>query len=303
MAICFGGSTTLTAVRNGAPNPGVLHWYDDAALTHEVTTGATYTPPVSAVGTYTYYVREISGATGNCPGPAEDVILTINPIPNTPTITKTGADFCFDGSSSITLTADPHTPPDISSYQWYRNGTAIGGATTNTLVLSTVAQTGNYTVRTYGVAPTLCPSPLSAVTIVTIGNPAIVNAGVDQAVCSTTNSITVTGTRSGSATSSTWTTSGSGTFASPTSLTTTYTISAADKTAGTVNLTITSNDPAGPCLAVSDFLVLVISPAATVNAGADQGICATTPSINLNGSFGGGATFAGWTTSGTGTFR
>ena len=109
--ICFGGSTTLTAVRNGAPNPGVLHWYSDAALTNEVTTGNTYTPPVSAVGTYTYYVREIAGSTGNCPGPAEDVVLTINPIPNTPTITRTGADFCFDGTSSITLTADPHTPP------------------------------------------------------------------------------------------------------------------------------------------------------------------------------------------------
>ena len=31
VAICFGGSTTLTAIRNGAPNPGVLHWYSDAA--------------------------------------------------------------------------------------------------------------------------------------------------------------------------------------------------------------------------------------------------------------------------------
>ncbi|MBK7732347.1 MAG: hypothetical protein IPI37_06205 [Bacteroidales bacterium] len=91
--ICFGGSTTLTAVRNGAPNPGVLHWYDDAALTHEVATGNTYTPSVSAVNTYTYYVREISGNTGNCPGPAEEVVLTINPIPNTPTVTRTGSDF------------------------------------------------------------------------------------------------------------------------------------------------------------------------------------------------------------------
>ncbi|MBE0677698.1 MAG: hypothetical protein IH592_02925, partial [Bacteroidales bacterium] len=300
--ICFGGSTTLTAVRNGAPNPGLLHWYSDAALTNEVATGNTYTPPVSAVGTYTYYVREISGSTGNCPGPAEDIVLTINPIPSTPTITRSGADFCYDGSSSVTLTANPNTPPAVSSYQWYRNGTPVGGAVTNTIVLDAIAQSGSYTVRTFGVAPTFCPSPLSPAVSVLIGQPATVNAGADQSVCSTTNSISVTGTRGGSATSSTWSTSGTGTFASPSSLTTNYTFSAADKTAGTVTLTLTTNDPAGPCPAVSDALVVTISPAATVNAGADQTICSTTPTINLSGSIGGGAGWANWSTTGSGTF-
>ncbi len=137
---------------------------------------------------------------------------------------------------------------------------------------------------------------------VLIGKPATVNAGADQSVCSTTNSITVTGTRGGSATSSTWTTSGTGTFASPSSLSTTYTFSAADKTAGTVTLTLTTNDPAGPCPAVSDALVVTISPVATVNAGADQNICSTTALINLTGTIGGGASSSTWSTSGSGSF-
>jgi PKD repeat protein len=274
--ICFGGSTTLTAIRNGAPNPGLLHWYDDAALTNEVATGNTYTPPVSATGTYTYYVREIAGTTGNCPGPAEDVVLTINPIPSTPTITRTGADFCYDGVQSVTLTANPNTPPAITSYQWYRDGAAVAGATGNTIVLNDIAESGDYTVRTFGVAPTFCPSPLSAPVEVLIGEPATVNAGPDQTICSNMNA-TLAGTRGGSATSTTWTTSGTGTFGSASSLSTTYTPSAADISAGTVTLTLTTNNPAGPCPAVSDFLILTIVLAPQVNAGADATTCQGTP--------------------------
>jgi PKD repeat protein len=270
--ICFGGSTVLTAVRNGAPNPGELYWYDDAALTNEVATGASFTAPVSAVGTYTYYVREISGSTGNCPGPAEDVVLTINPIPNKPTVTQTGTDFCYDATSSITLTANPNTPPVITSYQWYRNGTPVGGATGNTIVLSQVAQTGQYTVRTFGVAPTNCPSPLSNPVDIFIGQPATVNAGSDQTICSSSTA-SLTGTIGGSASSVTWSTSGTGTFANATNLSTTYTPSAADIAAGTVTLTLTTNNPSGPCPAVSDFLVLTIVRAPAVYAGADDAIC------------------------------
>ncbi|MDM8002222.1 MAG: hypothetical protein QUS66_04810, partial [Bacteroidota bacterium] len=262
--------------RNGAPNPGELHWYDDAALTHEVATGTTYTPPVSATGTYHYWVREIAGTTGNCPGPAEEVVLTINPIPNQPGVTRTGADFCYDGVQSVTLTANPNTPPAISSYQWYLDGSPVAGATTNTLVINQVAQTGQYTVRTFGIAPTFCQSPLSAPVDVLIGEPATVSAGPDQTICST-SSATITGTRGGSANSTTWTTSGTGTFGNASSLSTTYAPSVADITAGSVTLTITTNNPAGPCPAVSDFLILTIVAGPQVNAGADYATCQGVP--------------------------
>ncbi len=296
--ICFGGSTTLTAVRNGAPNPGVLHWYDDAALTHEVATGNTYTPSVSAVNTYTYYVREISGNTGNCPGPAEEVVLTINPIPNTPTVTRTGSDFCYDGIQSVTLTADPNSPPVVSSYQWYRNGTAISGATSSTLVLSQIAHSGTYTVRAFGVAPTYCPGPLSDPISVTIGQPATVNAGPDQNICSNTPA-SLAGTIGGSASSATWTTSGTGSFGNATGLSTTYTPSAADISSGSVTLTLTTNNPTGPCPAVSDELVLTIVRAPQVYAGADAAICQGT-AYTVNDATASNYATLTWTENGTG---
>ncbi len=296
---CFGSvPATISAGITVAGN--TINWYSDAALTDLLFNGNPYTHGQTAVGSYTYYATQTSGVNG-CEGPAAPLTLVINPIPNTPTVTRNNPDFCFDGVSSITLTANPNTPPAISSYQWYRNGSAVAGATSSTIVLNTVAHSGNYTVQTYGIAPSLCPGPLSAVTTVTIGNPATVNAGADQNICSSTATVALTGTRGGSATSSTWTTSGTGTFANASALNTTYTHSAADRTAGTVTLTLTTDDPAGPCPAAGDAMTVTISPAATVNAGADQTICAG-DIVTVTGTIGGSATSSTWSTSGTGSF-
>src|SRR5665647_600733 len=296
---CFGSvPATISAAITVAGN--TINWYSDAALTNLLFTGNPYTHGRTAVGSYTYYATQTSGVNG-CEGPAAPLTLVINPIPNTPTVTRNNPDFCFDGVSSITLTANPNTPPAISSYQWYRNGSAVVGATSSTVVLSTVAQSGNYTVQTYGIAPSLCPSPVSAVTTVTIGDPATVNAGADQNIYSSTATVSLTGIRGGSATSSTWTTSGTGTFANASALNTTYTHSAADRIAGIVTLTLTTDDPAGPCPAASDAMDVTISPAATVNAGPDQSICALATGT-LAGSIGGGATGGTWS-GGTGAYN
>ena len=89
-------------------------------------------------------------------------------------------------------------------------------------------------------------------------------------------------------TASIWTTSGDGAFDNVLLLAAVYTPGAGDIGAGTVTLTITTDDPSGPCLAVSDDMVLTIDAAATTSAGADQTICEGT-TITLAGTFGGGA--------------
>ena len=117
----------------------------------------------------------------------------------------------------------------------------------------------------------ICDAVSDQMTI-TINAAATVDAGADQSICSSATSINITGTRGGSASTSTWSTSGTGSFGNATNQSTTYTPSAADKAAGTVNLTITTNDPAGPCGAASDFMVLTINPlpTATISYGASQ---------------------------------
>ncbi len=140
--------------------------------------------------------------------------------------------------------------------------------------------------------------------VVTIHAAAEVSAGDDQEVCSLPDpSITLSGSFGGGASGVTWTTSGSGSFANPGSASTMYEPSAADIAAGTVTLTLTTNDPAGPCDAAQDALTVSIYPAATVDAGDDVAVCSDpAPTIDLNGFFGGGATGAVWSTSGSGSF-
>jgi hypothetical protein len=147
--------------------------------------------------------------------------------------------------------------------------------------------------------PTGPCSSVSDQLILTFGATPTANAGPDQAVCSN-SSISLSGSIGGSATSATWTSSGSGSFANASSLTTTYTPSSADINAGSVVLTLTTNDPVGPCSLTNDQLVLTFGSSPTVEAGIDQSTCSNIP-VNLSGTINGSAT-ANWTSSGTGTF-
>src|SRR6185369_10718676 len=88
----------------------------------------------------------------------------------------------------------------------------------------------------------------------------VVNAGIDAAICET-GVYTLTGSIS-HAPSAQWTRSGTGAFngGGVFGTATTYTPSAADITAGTVTLTLTSGDPAGECGVKVDNMVLTINP-------------------------------------------
>src|SRR5690606_37129773 len=100
-----------------------------------------------------------------------------------------------------------------------------------------------------------------------------VEAGTTNTICAGPTS-TLTGVIGGSATSATWTTSGDGSFNNASALNAVYTPGPSDIAAGTVTLTLTTDDPAGACPPVSDDVVVIINAVATVNAGPDQAICA-----------------------------
>src|SRR6185369_9696787 len=105
--------------------------------------------------------------------------------------------------------------------------------------------------------------------VITVNPSATANAGAPQTTCSG-STITLAGTRGGSATSSLWT-APSGTFSDATSLTSTYTPTAS----GNITLTLTTNDPdgAGPCSAASSTVIIKSNAAAIANAGPAQTVC------------------------------
>jgi hypothetical protein len=160
---CAGGSVTLTS-SSATGN----QWFLDG------------NPIVGA--TAQQFIATLNGAytvTGDgCAGPASaPTIVTVNPLPATPTITPGGpTTFCAGGS--VTLTSSSAT-----GNQWFLNGNPIGGAT-NQSFIATAA--GDYTVTvTDGNGCTSLPSsattvvvnPIPATPTITPGGPTTFCAG------------------------------------------------------------------------------------------------------------------------------
>ncbi len=122
---CSGGSVVLTS----SSSTGNQWYKDGTAITGE--TNQTYT--ATAAGTYTIIVT----ASGCSSAASAGTTITVNPIPPTPTIAAGGpTTFCAGGS--VVLTSSSAT-----GNQWYKDGAAISGATSQTY---TAATTGAYTV-------------------------------------------------------------------------------------------------------------------------------------------------------------
>ncbi len=293
--ICAGSTVTLAGTRGGAATSSTWTTSGTGTFSNASLVNAIYTPSAADItaGTVTLTLTTNDPA-GPCPAVSDVMVITINPN----VTANAGPDQTVCGNV-VTLGATAATGGSWSG------GLGTFSSTTNPAATYTaaVSEMGTSVTLTWTVADPDGAGPCTSASdqvVITFNPPATVNAGPDQTICAG-STVTLAGTRGGSATSSTWTTSGTGTFNNASSLTAIYTPSAADITAGTVTLTLTTNDPTGPCPAVSDVMVITINPPATVNAGPDQTICAGS-TVTLAGTRGGSATSSTWTTSGTGTF-
>ena len=144
----------------------------------------------------------------------------------------------------------------------------------------------------------LCNSVTDNITVFITQKP-FVNAGNNDTICASAGVIPITGTVSGSASTGTWTTTGSGAFGNAGNLVTFYTMSAADTLAGSVQLILTSTG--GICNPETDTVNFVILKAPFVNAGLDNAFC-NNANVPLNGLVTGFTSTGLWSSTGTGTF-
>jgi hypothetical protein len=226
--------------------------------------------------------------------------LTVNSLP---TITLGASPIvCFGTTSaSLAYSATTESPTQYSinfdaaaEAQGFVDVTLASlPATPITITVPGAAAAGTYNGTLTVKNANGCLSTSSAITV-TINPAATVNAGADQVVCASSPNATLAGSFGGSAASATWN-GGAGSF-NPDNTTTNaiYTPSAGEILAGTVTLTLTTDDPAGVCGPVSDSMTVTINPAATVNAGPDQTVCGDNPATTLAGSIAGSASSATW---------
>ena len=254
--ICVGEvvSLSVTSSVSGA----TINWYTTpTGGTPFVMTASGAAQTLSPTQTTIYYVE--GSLPNGCKSNRVPITITVNAKPATPVTSGNVRNTC--PATTVDLTAitlpTPSTPGGV--FEWH-----VSPASTSALVADpTKVGAGTYFVFEKSVAG--CYSNPSAVIVNIIPCDCQlvygVDAGADQEVCAGTP-ITVTATISGTVSSITWSTSGTGTFASTTSLSTAYLPSASDIASGNVTLTVTTNDPdgSGTCVPKMDVLTVVINP-------------------------------------------
>ncbi|WP_229791267.1 HYR domain-containing protein [Winogradskyella epiphytica] len=288
VTICEGDTVDLSAATIGGTNY-VGTWTTSGNGTFA---GNIYTPHAADVFnspiTLTYTNTPSDGI---CSPVSDSMLVTIN---QAPTI-YAGVDQTICNSDTVTMTAS--FGGSATSGTWSGGTGTFSSNLPNATYTPGIGETGTVILTYTSNDPAgPCNSAIDTVEI-TIDQGATVDAGTDQTICEG-DTVTLTASFGGSATSATWNTSGSGTFAGNI-----YTPSVADINNGSVLLTYTTNNPTGVCNPVSDSMLVTINPQPTVNVGNNQTVCSTSTSITMNAVLGGGASSATWSTSGDGSFN
>ena len=241
--------------------------------------GNTFNPSgLSGNVTITYTV----GSTTACQSSEQH---NINVIPHPTANAGNDATICEGDNYTVSGSAT-----NYSSVAWNSSGS---GSFANSSALSTTytpsasdISAGSVTLTLTAHANSPCSDAIDQMTL-TINPQPTANAGNNASICAN-ETYQVNGSIGGGATSGSWTTSGDGTFDNASSLTTIYHPGSNDITNGSVTLTLTTNNPVGPCNAVSDAITLTInslddatfsySSSTFCQSGTDP-----TPSVNTTG--------------------
>ncbi len=161
------------ALAPAAPPVGVTYrWYATATAATPLATGATFTTP-NLAATTTYYVSAYRTG-GGCESTRRAVSATIN-APPVATLTAGGATTLCPGAS-VTLTAA--NAGTGATYQFRRNGAAIGGATARTY---TATQAGPYTVVVTSAGGCAATSAVLTVTVAAAPAAPTITRGLQRA--------------------------------------------------------------------------------------------------------------------------
>jgi hypothetical protein len=213
-------------------------------------------------------------------------VVTVNPIPVTPTINPVGPVVVCEGTAAIVLTSSAG-----AGNQWYKDGALIGGATLTTLnITTTPGNSGSYTVIS---TVSGCASLVSAATSVTINALPLVTPIVTPATPTVCNGSTVTVNVAGSQAGINYELFDGGTSLSSTTAGTGGAINLVTS-ALTANTTITvraTNPVTGCSVLLTGTSVVTVNPipvTPTINPVGPVVVCEGTAAIVLTSSAGAG---------------
>jgi gliding motility-associated-like protein len=299
-SICGSGSYTLSGASMGG-NASSVTWTNgsgDGSFDNVNAVNAVYTPGAADIsnGSVTLTITT-DDPPGECSAATDNMVLQIDEDPTV----DAGAigNICSDETFSISTATMGGGATSVS----WSNGSG-DGSFSSTNSLSTVytpgptdIATGTVTLTITGSSPGLCSDATDNTTL-NISLAPTVSAGSNASICAD-ETYTLGGSFGGGASSVLWTTSGDGSFDDATSTAAVYTpagtdIPAVGASVNTVTLTLTTDDPTGPCSSVSSNMTLTINPMEDASFSYGSGTYCTTasdPSPTISGV--GGGTFSG----------
>jgi len=263
------------------------------------TTTPTYTPSVADIAAGSVILTLTANPNVPCGTAAtDDITLTIHPFPTA--YAGANASICKDQAYYIGDANADH----YSKLLWTTSG---DGSVANQTSINPTYTPGAADITAGSVILTLqatginpCNNTVTDQLTLTIQSTPLIDAGPVGSICQG-NTFTTSGASVSNSATTTWTSSGTGSFTNPGQLTTTYTPSALDITNGGVTLMLTATSKS-PCSGtVSDTRVLTITPLATAYAGPNATICANT-NFTVSGATATHTATVVWSTSGNGTF-
>jgi hypothetical protein len=239
--VCSGAAVVLTSSLTSG-----VQWYKTGVLISGATS-ATYS--ATTAGTYTVKPTACSSLVSN------GIAVTTGSNPGTPTASVQSGTLLLCGTGAQVVLASNIAPSTSATLQWYKDGTAIAGATSTTYAATTG---GSYLVRRISVTNG-CYSTSNAQVAVSGVQPLFSITGSSTPICSG-SSVTLTASGTG-VDSYTWSNSstGSSITVSPTS-TTTYTLTGTNTSGCSATATTTVDVISTP---------VVTAPSTVICSGAE----------------------------------
>lgn len=240
-------------------------------------------------------IELILTSTGPCPQIKDTLLLTVTPAP----MVNAGPNQVVCGNNANVNLAGTVTGGATTGIWTSPNGTGSftpSATNLNAVYIPSNADTalGQISLVLTSTGPASC-NDVTDTMLVTITDAPVATISQDTIyACANNPSFALSGTVYGATTTGKWTTTGNGIF-SPDNLTLncTYSPSPTDVNGGSIKIYLTSTGN-GNCSAVKDSVIIIFTPAPTVNAGPNLFACTNEAEVNLAGVISGPTTTGQW---------
>ncbi|MBI3520500.1 MAG: gliding motility-associated C-terminal domain-containing protein, partial [Bacteroidetes bacterium] len=259
-----------------------------------------YTPSPSELNAGFVYLTLNSTNNGNCLQTKDSILISFTNAP----VVNAGSDLSVCKNNAATVLTGLITGTTTTGV--WNGGTGTFNPSNSSLTATYTPSSSEMNAGFVYLALTStnngnCNQVIDTIKINITGSP-VVAVGPDISVCANNATVAINGSVTVGATTGIWTGNGSGVFSpSTTSLSTIYQLSPADIAQGNVVIKLSSTNN-GNCIAVSDSMIVNVTPKPNVNAGINDTICFSNIFYPLNGSVSGGASAGIWSTQGNGSF-